>query len=240
MKRRLVLTAAILSLATCLGCIDVSAIGPKPGVDAGAGGQSIVIATFESGTGTPDDPRFEPFRYYAYNPSAPDLPAGAFVNSPILSPGFNSNYALGLNWEVIDVPDGQPNYPGVGVGTVINGYVDFSPYTVFNFVQQYQHTGSCEVVTTLVVSLGCSQYNASVEGTVPMSSKAMTSSIPLASFAQSPYLGQPPVALGDCLKVVDGVDFQTQLNLADGDCASGELMLDNIEVRQLARSDGGS
>jgi hypothetical protein len=240
MKSRLVFTTAILSMATCIGCIDVNAIGRKSGVDAGAGAQSIVIATFESGTGTPDDPRFEPFRYYSYNPSLPDLPPGAFVRSPVVSPGFDSNYALRLQWEVIDVPDGQPNYPGAGVGTVVNGFIDLSTYTVFMFFQEYQHTGGCEPDMDLVVSLGCSQYNASVVGTVPLSTEGTTTSLQLSSFSQSPYLGQPSVALSDCLKVVDAVDFQTQLNLADGDCASGELILDNIGVRRLAPSDGGS
>ena len=232
--------AAILAIVTGMGCIDVGQLMSISGHDGGGGGQSLVIATFENGTATPDDPRFEPFQFYAYNPSLPDLPPGAFVNSPIVSPGPGSNYALGLNWEVIDVLDGQPNFPGAGVRTVVDGYVDLSAYTVFTFFQAYQHMGSCQPVPDLSVSFGCSQYNASVTASVSMASPGTTSTMALSSFAQSPYSDQPPVALGDCLKVVDGISFAAQVDLVDGDCASGELTLDNIELRRLPPSDAGA
>jgi hypothetical protein len=199
--------------------------------DGGSGGaapEAILLGNFEDDIALPQDSRFGNYEYYSYNPSAPDLPVGAFVNSPLV-PGYDSNFALGLNWEVIDVPDGVPNYPGVGVETLVKtGFVDLSGYNRIVFAQQYQHSGSCKAVQILTVSIGCGELNTSYQGTVAVSPTWTTSSLAFSTFVEPAPSGH---SLAECLALADGVIFDAPANLADGDCASGSLALDNIEIR---------
>jgi len=131
MRRSPLLLLLVASgLATAVGCIDVGSVmmlsgkggtggkagaggvtgaglagGGRGGATAGSAGTgSILLGDFENHTARPQDTRFANYQFYAYNPNSP-LPAGAFVNSPLVAPGYNSNYGLGLNWEVIDVKD---------------------------------------------------------------------------------------------------------------------------------------
>jgi hypothetical protein len=225
-----------LSFIAC--SIDIRPLGvkdPSP--------PTIVIATFEDGDARPEDPRFEPFRFWSYSPSRPDLPPGAFVESPLVSPGASSNFAVGLNWTVIDLPDGKPNYPGVGLDTIPTGSIDLSGYSRIVFTQRYEHEGSCQAVRNLTVVLGCDEHNTSFRSEVSMASAWMTTTIPFASFAEPSYLPPTGTTLDQCLKVVSIIIFQAQVDLADGDCASGRLSIDNLSIRSgtepAGSSDGG-
>jgi len=140
--------------------------------DAGGDPLPLVIATFEHGTGNPDDPRFEPFKFYAYGEGP-----GSALNSPLVS-GHNSNFAVGLNWVVFDPVNGHPDYPGVGVRTQISGGIDLSAYSRIVFALKYaaQPAGfgfpdasACSPVTALTVSVGCSERHTSFEKNMPMS-----------------------------------------------------------------------
>jgi hypothetical protein len=241
----------LLSVLTVLGLftgckIDDRALRTSPpgsgtgGATGGDGGfgsggsplPTILLGDFENGTAQPQDGRFVTYQYYAYNPPGPSLPPGAFVSSPLVSPGYNSNYALGLNWEVIDVPDGVSNFPGVGVRTLANaGFVDLSGYDRIVFAQQYQHSGSCQAVQTLNVSIGCDELNTSYMGTVALSSTWTNSSLALSGFAEPSFAPPSGHTLAQCLALANRVDFQTQADLVDGACSSGSLALDNIEIR---------
>jgi hypothetical protein len=182
---------------------------------------AIVIDTFDD----LEDPRFQAWQYYAYNTTLGEL------SSETVTPGYDSNYAIDLVWEVVDPPDGAPNYPGVGLRAVPVSYLDLSGYSAVVFAQQYVHTGSCQAITTLTVRLACSEYNAAFTASVPISPQWTTSTVTFTSFAQSAYPSPTPVDKGQCFKVIDGFDFQAQIDLVDGDCASGDLTLDNISIR---------
>jgi hypothetical protein len=151
---------------------------------------------------------------------------------------------LGLNWEVIDVPDGTPNYPGVGVRTVVNtGFVDLSGYDRIVFAQQYLHSGSCQALQTLTIVIACDELNTSYVGAIPVSSTWTNSSLAFSSLAEPTFVPPSGHTLAECLAVANRVDFQAQANLVDGDCASGSLALDNIEIRAGATPpspDGGA
>ena len=207
----------------------------ETGGSGGTGGSApaaILLGNFENDSAQPLDGRFANYQYYAFNPSIPSLPPGAFVNSPLVSPGYDSNFALGLNWDVIDVPDGVPNYPGVGVRTVVStGFVDLSGYDRIVFAQQYQHSGSCQAIQTLTVVIGCDELNTSYGGAVPVSSTWTNSSLPFSNLTEPTFLPPSGHTRAECLAVANRVDFQTQSNLVDGDCSSGSLALDNIEIR---------
>jgi hypothetical protein len=228
-KRRTVCPSGLATLLATTG-LALALAAPGCGLDdrtlrsadGGPPPPAIVVDNFEN----PENPRFRPWDYYAYNTTI------ASVSSNVTSPGFDSNYAINLIWEVTDPPDGQPNYPGVGLGCEPVSYIDLSGYSSLLFAQEYLHTDtSCEAVSVLSVRLGCSQYNAAFTGTVALSPQWTTSTIPLSSFSQSAYPSPTPVAMQDCFKKIDGFDFQAQVDLADGACASGALLLDNVEIR---------
>lgn len=230
---------------TGLGGVRGSGGSAGSGASTGSGGATlptILLGNFEDDTALPQDSRFANYQYYAYNPSAPGLPLGDFLSSPIVSPGFDSNFALGLNWEVIDPLDGTPNYPGVGVRTVVStGFVDLSGYDRIVFAQQYQHTGSCQPIQALTVVIGCDELNTSYIGAVAVSPTWTNSSLSFSSLTEPSFLPPSGYTRAQCLAVANRVDFQAQVNLADGDCASGNLALDNIEIRAGggAGQDGG-
>jgi len=256
-------------LAPAIGCIDVGSVmmltgtggkggragaGGVTGAGLAAGGRggsaartagsagtgSILLGDFENHTAKPQDSRFANYPYYAYNPNSP-LPAGAFVNSPLVAPGYNSNYGLGLNWEVIDVKDNAPNYPGVGVRTLATGFVDLSGYDRIVFAHQYTHTGTCQAVQMLSVHIGCDELHTSFESSFPVSATWTVTSIPFSAFAEPTYVPPTGHTVAECLALTQTVYFQAQVDLTDGDCASGSLSLDNIEIRAPATaSDAGA
>lgn len=214
--------------------------GSIGGAAGGAGTGSILLGDFENRIAKPQDSRFQNYQYYAYNPNAP-LPAGAFVNSPLVAPGFNSNFALGLNWQVIDVRDMTQSFPGVGVRTKAIGFVDLTGYDRIVFAHQYTHTGACQAIQNITVIIACEELNTSFWHQVPVSPTWTTSSISFSTFAEPTYLPPSGHTLAECLAVANVVIFQGQIDLIDGDCASGSLSLDNIEIRAAAPgSDGGT
>jgi hypothetical protein len=189
----------------------------------------IVIDTFEqTATGVPEDARFGIWTFYAYNPSMQG--PGDFVSSGITGPGFGSNYAIELNWQVTDVADGKPNYPGVGLKTDVSGYIDLTAYDRFVFDQQYSNPDNCESLMNIEVIFVCSELHASFSASVPVSSQWSTSTIDFTSLVP-PDGAPPPASIGDCFKVIDTIIFQEQIDLPDGACASGSLLLDDIEIR---------
>jgi hypothetical protein len=203
----------------------------------GSGGSTlatILLGDFENGTAQPQDTRFAAYQYYAYNPSfdPSSPPPGDSLSSPLVQPGYNSNDGLGLNWKVIDPMDGTPNYPGVGVRTMVRtGFVDLSGYDRIVFAQQYQHTGSCKALQSLTVFISCGELNTSYQGAVAVSPTWTISTLAFKSFVEPPYAPPSGHSLAECVALADGVVFQAQVDLADGDCASGSLSLDNVEIR---------
>jgi hypothetical protein len=240
-------------MAAAASCIDVGSL-KKPSIQAagttgtaGTGGSTgapppgtILLGDFEDHTAKPQDLRFANYQYYAYNPDT-NLPDGAFVKSPLVAPGYVSNYALALDWKVIDVPNGKAEYPGVGVRTLVStGFVDLSGYDRIMFSHQYTQTDDCRAVRNLAVSIGCDELSTSFWGYVHVSSDWTTSTLMFSSFTEPTYLPPSGHTLGECLALANSVVFQGQVDLSDGECASGNLSLDNIEIRPRAPNvDGG-
>lgn len=249
---RALLLPALLATCAAASCINVGSL-KKPPMEAagttgtaGAGGSTgappgtILLGDFEDHTAKPQDRRFANYQYYAYNPSD-TLPDGAFVKSPLVQPGYVSNYALALNWKVIDVPNGKADYPGVGVRTLVStGFVDLSGYDRIMFSHMYTQTDECRAVRNLTVSIGCDELNTSFMGFVHLASDWTTSSLLFDTFAEPTYLPPSGHTMSECLALANSVVFQAQVDLSDGECASGNLSLDDIQIRPRAPSvDGG-
>src|SRR5262245_3981546 len=202
--------------------------GGIAGTAGSAGTGSILLGDFENHTARPQDSRFQNYQYYAYNPNSP-LPAGAFVTSPLVAPGYNSNYGLGLNWQVIDVANGKKDYPGVGVRTLATGFVDLSGYDRIVFAHQYTHTGNCQALQFVSVHIGCDEVQTSFESSFPVSTSWTFTSIPFSTFTEPSYVPPTGHTVTECLALAQTIYFQAQVDLIDGDCASGSLSFDNIE-----------
>jgi hypothetical protein len=240
-RRALLAGAAVLALGAAAGCsVDNRTLMTGPGPNAISTG-AILIGTFENGVARPEDPRFATYQYYAYNPDT-NLPPGAYVRSPIVAPGYNSNYALGLDWEVIDPLDGVNNYPGVGVRTLAaQGFVDLTGYDRLVFAQRYQHSGDCNILHNITILIFCDELNTSFTVNVPTSPTWTTSSVPFSSFAEPAYQTPSGYGINDCLAVMSSLDFTAQAVLNDGECGSGNLTFDNIEIRPApAAPDAGT
>ena len=251
-SRALLLTALLASCAAAASCIDVGSLKKPPAQTggttgtAGTGGTdapppgTILLGDFEDHTAKPQDTRFANYQFYAYNPDV-NLPDGAFVKSPIVAPGYNSNYALALDWKVIDLPNKKADFPGVGVRTLVTtGFVDLSGYDRIMFSHQYTQTDDCRAVRNLAVSIGCDELSTSFWGYVHTSPDWTTSTLMFSSFAEPTYLPPSGHTLAECLALANSVVFQGQVDLSDGECASGNLSLDNIEIRPRPPNvDGG-
>ena len=120
------------------------------------------------------------------------------------------------------------------------GFVDLTGYDRIIFAQKYEHTGSCKAVDNLTVSIGCNEFSTSFEISVPLSSTWTTTSLSFSTFMEPTYRAPSGHTIAECLALADAVTFQAQVDLTDGDCASGSLSLDNIEIRRaLPNNDGG-
>lgn len=229
-----------LGLASTMACsVDIRPLRVRPKAP-----EAIVIATFEDNDARPEDARFLPFQFYSFPAALPDLPPGAFVRSPIVSPGHDSNYALGLNWHLIDDTDGAPSSPGVGVRTLVDGIIDLSGYSRFTFGEKYTATAGCQAVPEVKVTFFCGEHNTAFMAFAPLTSDWSNAVLDFTDFVESYYPGPNGTPRADCFRVIDNIDFSVSMTLADGACGAGDLSLDDLSIRpptgnQAQPSDAG-
>jgi hypothetical protein len=195
-------------------------------IDGSPESNLIVLDTFDDGSLRPDDPRFDDWQFITKNPDT-NLPPGAFATARIVTPGYHGGSALELDWEVVDVADGQPNYPGVTLFTRAVEPIDLSGLSGIVFADKYAHAGSCQAVPLLTVVVDCALYQTSFETFAGMPPDWTTTTIAFANLQEAAATG---VERDLCLKKVDAIAFHAQVNLADGDCASGTLSLDDVAL----------
>ena len=70
-----------------------------------------------------------------------------------------------------------------------------------------------------------------------MPSDWTTATATFADFSEPTYLPATGTTVEDCLKVVDYIDFSAEVDILDGQCASGALLLDDISVRKPLPTD---
>jgi hypothetical protein len=226
------------------GCFTACSVDIRPLTVREPPPATIVIATFEDNDARPADPRFRPFQFYSYSPALDGLPPDAFVTSPIVRPGHDSNFALGLNWHLIDAPDGAASAPGVGVRTLVHGFIDLSAYSRLTFGEKYVATAGCQSVTQLKVTIFCDEHNTAFMAFTSLTPGWNNAVLNFSDFVESSYPGPNGTARSECFKVVDNIDFSVSMVLADGSCGAGELSLDDLSIRPpsgeaAGQSDGG-
>ena len=221
-----VFLGGIALLAAC-GLDDrLLLVADAAGSDGAAGVHQLLLGTFEQGTLLPDDPRFERWEFGAVPPGG-EAGSGTFAAEAIVAPGYRSAHAVQLDWQVTDTADGQPNYPGVLLSTG-TGSIDLSGYARLVFAQRYQHQGSCRAVPLLTVMLVCRELKSAFLSFAGMSSDWTPESVDFGNLQEATGVG---VLREICLKQIDHVYFSALVSLADGECASGTLSLDEIAIQ---------
>jgi hypothetical protein len=189
----------------------------------------ILVDDFEDGGPYPVDQRFAVWQYYTYNP--PDQPSHAGNYAP----GYNSNGCELLQWSVTDTPDGHLEYPGAGLRTLVKDvYIDLSQYTRIVFAHRYEPAGTpCSAtdvpIQNFQVQFGCDELGTVYEYSVPTSPTWQEITLNLSAFAEPMF--PSGYSLTQCLQVTSVLQFVVQPTLADGQCGSGQLFLDDISIR---------
>ena len=221
---------ALLALGAC--DVDDRVLTVADGSDAPAdvaiGARVIVVDTFEDGDLVPADARFAPWTFSAYGPAG-GLPDGAFATLSVETPGYGaSQRALRLDWQVVrQAGDAGATSPGVLLGTSLpHDTIDLNLFSHLVFESQYQHQGDCKAVPVLTIVVRCAVYGASFESYLEMSPDWKVKTVPFSDLTSATF-GEPRPR---CLGAFDALDLQAQVNLADGECASGTLWLDDIRI----------
>jgi hypothetical protein len=207
-----------LPLVATLGCaLDERMIAVKP--------EPIVVGSFENGLDA-DDPRFGA---WSALPSGADI---VLLRSTLEHDACStSRWCLGLEWEITDPVDGVPSQAGVGNQLTALAPVDLTGYSRLVFDHQYLHQGSCAPANTLSVVLNCKLLGTAFEVGVALSSVFTTSSVDFANLTQTGPPTVQSISAQDCLRAVSALLLQIRVTLADGACAAGHLLLDNVTLR---------
>jgi hypothetical protein len=139
----------------------------------------------------------------------------------------NSNWCLSLRWQVDDTADGATSMAGVGDRVRALAPIDLSGQSRIVFQQQYLSDPTCMAASDLNVVFRCDGLQSAVQADVLLSPAWMTTSINLATFNET--AGGP--ARADCLAATTAIEFQIQVIVPDGKCASGQLILDAVTLR---------
>jgi hypothetical protein len=213
--------AALAALAAgAAGCaLDERTIVVQP--------ETIVLGSFESDTLQADDARFGAWQTYSYGTTMAMLvPSILWLED---GPGCpNSNWCLSLQWQLDDAADGAGSVAGVGDRVRALAPIDLSAQSRIVFQQRYLSDQTCRAAASaLGVIFRCDGLQSAVQAEVPLSSAGMTSSISLAAFREA----AGGAARADCLAATTSIEFQIEVTVADGGCASGQLVLDAVTLR---------
>jgi hypothetical protein len=217
----LVLLAGLLAPACSVDDRAITVTTGTGGINNPPPSTDVVIATFESGTLAPDDPRFSTWKVEVDNRTQ-----GPNGQLSIVEPDGRSGHALQLVWEVHDVADGQPNNVGVLLVSSLITNIDLSAYSSIVFAHRYEHQGPCQQVPLVTFVASC---NGTVETFASLSPAWTATTIPFADLQPGAF--DPAANREDCLRQVNEIDLRLQVSVSDGDCASGTLWLDDVALR---------
>src|SRR4029078_7804425 len=100
----------------------------------------------------------------------------------------------------------------------------------FSFAHRYRHDGDCAELTHVRVDFGGDSLMANFTASVPVSSTWTVETIALSDFAVALYPTSNGTSRLQCFAHFNAVLFGAQPSLADGQCGSGTLELDDIFI----------
>lgn len=221
-RRTMVLLALAFGGAGCFAVHDLDS--PYP------------IDDFDNGSYQPADPNFQPWGCYLVN-ALPNDPNNQYKCA--LGAGDQSQYALALDFQLDDPPDGITQDIGAGLQTKARSPEDFTGLKHLAFdVMLSSGNPPLPATAKFYVYLGCSSATAD-DGSVPGNLAVVYSetagvywrtwSINLSDFS-SPSWSSIHIEGGTeaCLKRVDSIQFEIDAGLSDGTMGAGTLSVDDI------------
>jgi hypothetical protein len=205
--------------------------GAAAGTGGGVATAALEIDDFEDGDTFPSSKLFAQWQCYTWgqatNGSGCDL----------LEPGFNSNLAQFVLFQLHDPPNGHGDSVGAGLRTTtVAGTVDLSAHVTFGVTAKLEGEApdGLPAGTPVNVRIGCSGVSSGLPPPggfaifSPINAKASWTVFSLKLSDFTPGVGGDPFLASDCLKLVDGLDFQIVPTLEDAGKASGRLQIDNV------------
>ena len=233
---------ALIALLT--GCFDVSTVdvaasGGGSAKSKGTSSPALLIDDFEDANRSPSDPQFWHWKCYSYN--SPNTPLANCYVSP---PGSYSNYAYSVDFELADSKNDIPthDYPGMVLQTLTMAPLDLSGYAniVFSAKLVPRDTPLPEPVTVRI-SLNCSTVTQTVEpysgvfsigNAVQPTSYWQSFKLALSTFIQFEWNRDlVPIDERACARLVDGIRFDYQPDLADGATTAATFAIDNVYLQ---------
>ena len=193
------------------------------------GEEPLLLDDFEDGDSVPSAPEFQIWQHYSYNPSGQDVDS---TPSPVAQK--DSNYGMEVTFFLEDEANGVNADPGGGIRSLANeAFVDLSRFSRVVFDVAYQATDpDCVPLEFVTVRIACSEHNAVFMLNAEPGSDYETVTLQLKDFSQPFFLPEnPEVDWFECFGVADGIDFQFQPRILDGECGAGRLYFDNFSFR---------
>lgn len=192
--------------------------------------EPILLDDFEDGDPLPHDERFAGWQHYSFNP-----PGMEVYSTPSPTAAHDSNGGMLLRWKVTDRANGQSDYPGAGLRTLVaNVYIDLSRYERVTFWHRFlPRVGSaCAEPAGFMVVLGCGELGTAFEIQVPTAASWTSAVIDFENLTETTYQPQGKT-LAECLPLVS--DFHVHViadsSLPDGGCLEGTLYFDDFAFR---------
>jgi hypothetical protein len=223
------------------GCFDVRVVNVSEDDGGSAGGSgantpALLIDDFEDGDLVPSSPLFRTWGCYPFN-----MQELAPINCAVLSPGYHSDYAYSIDFEIVDANDGKPNYPGVLLQSRTAPTLDVSPYNNIVFsAKLVPRDIPLPDPVSLLIQLTCGSVRQnepspgvfSIGSAIQPTSSWQTFSLALSSFIQFKWnKDQMPIDELACATLVDGLQFEYQPALADGNATAATLTIDNVYLQ---------
>jgi hypothetical protein len=234
-RRRVVAAVAraiglLLPALALQACFDVHQGNPGDG--------HFVIDDFEDGDTLPKaTPLFTQWNCFTFNPYIGQDPAQS-VNCGLETPGDASGYALFAAFTLHDPPDSILQYGGAALATETYPMVDFNGYHNLVFSLRVDR-GNLPPAAFAHVVLDCNSViaespkkpgeNFAVDQQIVATDTWSTFKLELSKFTQPLWqLNRFASGIQTCLAVIDGVNFQVDGQLADGQSAYGVIHIDYI------------
>jgi hypothetical protein len=209
-----------------VGCFDVHMVG--------AG--TLVIDDFDDGNFQPNDPAFDRWLCFEFNPTRSDGYRCGHDS------GDNSSYSLFLDATIDDPPDGDQQHGGAGFVSVGDTPQDLSQFNQLVFdVELESGNPPLPSGAQLQVQVGCATALADDGAThsdlivvqdAGYTNHWQTDTLSLANFGPPAWLNyQVAGGIGPCLQRVDSIAFIVDAQVADGQSGSFTLHVDDILFR---------
>lgn len=210
----------VVGCASSADCSAPQVCREQACVDDGA----LRIDDFEDTDPYPLADSFSVWRAYTYN-------AGSqYVDFAVEAPGYQSDSAIHLDFEIHDPANGSQDYGLAGLDTTVrNLTTDLSAFSTVSFSYAFEASQTdCAGAQHMSFGFYCAGYVANFETTVPLSPSWQTAQLPLSDFHEVTWRPPTGVPFTDCLATDTALYFEIVPELGDGECGAGRVSIDSL------------